>query len=80
MDTFLKHISEYSHLEGSDDAHWCLGIAYEKLGQIEKALEAYEKCILIYEGLHEPDSQYPLKNARKRIEKIKAEQDSQPSP
>ncbi len=72
LDTFLKHISEFSHLEGSDDAHHCLGIAYEKLGQIEKALEAYEKCILIYEGLHEPDSQYPLKNARKRIGKIKA--------
>jgi tetratricopeptide (TPR) repeat protein len=81
LDTFLKHISEYSHLEGSDDAHWCLGLAYEELGQTEKALEAYEKCILIYEGLqHEPDNQYPLKNARKRIEKIKAEQDSRPSP
>jgi len=80
LDTFLKHISEFSHLEGSDDAHYALGIAYEELGQTEKALEAYEKCILIYEGLHEPDSQYPLKNARKRIEKIKAEQDSRPSP
>jgi len=79
LDTFLKHISEYSHLEGSDDAHYCLGRAYEELGQNEKALEAYEKCILIYEGLqHEPDNLYPLKNARKRMEKIKAEQDSRP--
>ena len=81
LDTFLKHISEFSHLQGFEDAHYCLGRAYEELGQNEKALEAYEKYILIYEGLqHEPDNQYPLKNARKRIEKIKAEQDSRPSP
>jgi len=81
LDTFLKHISEFSHLPGFYDAHYCLGRAYEELGQNEKALEAYEKCILIYEGLlHEPDNLYPLKNARKRIEKIKAEQDSRPSP
>ncbi|MFC1603852.1 tetratricopeptide repeat protein [Planctomycetota bacterium] len=80
VDTFLKYINEYSHLEGSEEAHYCLGRAYQELGQNEKALEAYEKCILIYEGLHEPDDQYQLKNARERIEKIKAEQDSRPSP
>ena len=86
LDTFLKHISEFSHLPGSGEAHYCLGFAYDKLGQNEKALEAYEKCILIYEGLHEPDNQYQLnkqyqlKNARARIEKIKAEQDNRPSP
>ncbi len=72
VDTFLKHISEYSHLEGSDDAHYCLGLAYQELGQIENALEAFEKCVLICEGIREPD-QYPLKNARERIERIKAE-------
>jgi tetratricopeptide (TPR) repeat protein len=72
VDTLLKHISEYSHLPGSDDAHYCLGLAYQKLGQNEKALEAYEKCLLIGEGIREPD-QYPLKNARERIERIKAE-------
>ncbi|MBC8470994.1 MAG: tetratricopeptide repeat protein [Planctomycetes bacterium] len=72
LDTFLKHISEFSHLEGSDDAHYCLGRAYEELGQIEKALEAYEKCLDICEGIREPD-QYRLKNVRKRMEKIKAE-------
>jgi tetratricopeptide (TPR) repeat protein len=84
LDTFLKHISEYSHLPGSDVAHYCLGRAYEELGQIEKALEAYEKCLIIGEGILEPDQnligkgilepdQYHLKNARERIEKIKAE-------
>ena len=84
LDTFLKHISEYSHLPGSDVAHYCLGRAYEELGQIEKALEAYEKCLIIGEGILEPDQnligkgildpdQYHLKNARKRIEEIKAE-------
>jgi hypothetical protein len=80
LDTFLKHISEFSHLPGSDNAHYCLGRAYEELGQNEKALEAYEKFFLIYEGLHEPDTQFQLKDARKRIEKIKADQDSRPSP
>jgi hypothetical protein len=77
-DTFLKHISEFSHLPGSDDAYYCLGLAYEELGQYQKALEAFEKSILIYEGRYEPDNQYPLKRARKHIEKIKAEQDSRP--
>lgn len=71
VDTFLKHISEYSHLQGFEDAHWCLGLAYLKLGQNEKALKAFEKCLLICEGLREPD-QYPLKDARKGIEIIKA--------
>jgi hypothetical protein len=89
LDTFLKYINEFSHLEGYNEANYCLGRAYEELGQNEKALEAYEKCILIYEGLYEPDNQYQFKNprehfqlksARKRIEKIKAEQDSRPSP
>jgi len=79
LETFLKYINEYSHLQGIEDAHYCLGRAYQELGQNEKALEAYEKCILIYEGLlHEPDNQHPLKDSRKRIEKIKAEQDSRP--
>ncbi len=80
LDTFLKHISEYSHLPGSDDAHYCLGRAYEELGQNEKALEAYEMCLIIGEGILEPDHyrfknarNYRLKNARKRIEEIKAE-------
>ena len=78
VETFLKHISEFSHLPGSDDAHYCLGRAYEELGQNEKALEAFEKCILIYEGLYEPDRQYLLENARRHIEKIKAEQENRP--
>ena len=72
VDTFLKHISEYGYLPGSDDAHYCLGLAYQELGQNKKALEAFEKCLLIGEGICEPD-QYPLKNARERIGRIKTE-------
>lgn len=71
-DTFLKHISEYSHLQGFEDVHFCLGLAYHELGQNEKALEAFEKCLLICEGIREPD-QFPIKKAREVIEKIKAE-------
>lgn len=71
VDIFLKHISEYSHLQGFEDTHFCLGIGYLKLGQNEKALKAFEKCLLICEGLREPD-QYPLKDAREVIEEIKA--------
>jgi len=78
VDTYLKHISEYGHLPGSDDAHYCLGLAYHILGQNEKALEAYEKCLQIGKDIREPD-QYPVKNARKRIEEIKSEPDSRPS-
>ena len=78
VDTYLKHISEYGHLPGSDDAHYCLGLAYHILGQNEKALEAYEKCLQIGKGIRGPD-QYPVKNARKRIEEIKSEPDSRPS-
>ena len=79
LDTYLKHISEYSHLPGSDDAHYCLGLAYQFLGQNEKALEAYEKCLQIGKGIREPD-QYPVNYARKRIENIKAEQENRSSP
>jgi len=77
VETFLKYINEYSHLPGYDHAYYCLGLAYEGLGQNEKALEAYEKCLLISEGVNEPD-QYSVKSARKHIEKIKAEQNNQP--
>ena len=33
VETFLKYIDEYSHLPGYDHAYYCLGLAYEKLGQ-----------------------------------------------
>jgi tetratricopeptide (TPR) repeat protein len=79
VETFLKYINEYSHLPGFDHAYYCLGLAYEELGQNEKALEAYEKCLLISEGIDEPD-QYSITSAREHIEKIKAEQDNRPSP
>ena len=77
VETFLKYINEYSHLPGYDHAYYCLGLAYEELKQNEKALEAYEKCLLISEGINEPD-QYSVKSARKHIEKIKAEEDNRP--
>jgi len=77
VEIFLKYINEYSHLPGYDHAYYCLGLAYEGLGQNEKALEAYEKCLLISEGINEPD-QYSVKKARERIEKIMTEQDNRP--
>jgi tetratricopeptide (TPR) repeat protein len=70
VETFLKYINEYSHLPGYDHAYYCLGLAYEKLGQNKKALEAYEKCLLINEGTNEPD-QYSVKKAREHIAKLK---------
>lgn len=70
VETFLKYINEFSHLPGYDHAYYCLGLAYEELGQNEKALEAYEKCLLISEGINEPD-QYSVKKAREHIAKLK---------
>jgi tetratricopeptide (TPR) repeat protein len=70
IDTYQKSIREYGHLKGwIESTHFYLGCAYMKTGQNDKALQAFQNCILMGEGIRDSDK-FPLKHARERIEKL----------
>jgi hypothetical protein len=80
IEAYQKAISEYPNRKGwSETTYFYLGCAYLDTGQKEKALDAFEKCLATGEGVRKPE-QFPLKDARECIAKIKAEQNKQPSP
>ncbi len=72
IEVYEKAIREYSNLKGWIEAtYFYLGAAYFQTGQKDKALEAFKNCLLIGEGVRDPEK-FPLKNARKYIEKLKS--------
>ena len=73
IEAYLKAVSEYPNHKGwSETTYFYLGCAYLDIGQKEKALDAFEKCLVVGEGVRKPE-QFPLKDARECIDKIKAE-------
>jgi tetratricopeptide (TPR) repeat protein len=69
--TYEKAVSEYPNLKGwIESTYFYLGRAYMDIGQKEKALDAFEKCLAAGQGVRKPD-QFPLKDAREYIDKIK---------
>jgi tetratricopeptide (TPR) repeat protein len=76
IEAYQKAVSEYPNLKGLiETTYFYLGRAYMEKGQIEKALDAFEKCLAAGQGVRKPE-QFPLKDAREYIAKIKTEQDS----
>ncbi|MHC4170599.1 MAG: tetratricopeptide repeat protein, partial [Planctomycetota bacterium] len=77
---YEKAVSEYPDLKGWIEAtYFYLGRAYMDIGQRQKALDAFEKCLAAGQGVRKPE-QFPLKDARECIAEIKAAQDNRPSP
>jgi len=72
IETYLTAISEYSLRRGLGWIYFYLGHAYMDKGQNDKALEAFENCLVSNEGISEPDK-FPLKDAREYIAKIKSQ-------
>jgi hypothetical protein len=80
IEAYQKAVSEYPNLKGWIESTWFyLGCAYMDIGENEKALDAFEKCLAAGQGVRKPD-QFPLKDARECIAKIKTAKDSPPSP
>jgi outer membrane lipoprotein-sorting protein len=70
IQTYKAAIAQYSLRRGLGSIYFYLGRAYMDKGQNEKALEAFENCLVSNEGISEPDK-FPLKDAREYIAKIK---------
>jgi tetratricopeptide (TPR) repeat protein len=71
ISVFQKAVREYPHLKGWIDSTWYyLGREYTKIGQNDKALEAFENCLKAGEGVRDPEK-FPLKDAREAIAKLK---------
>ena len=72
IETYQTAIAEYSLRRGLGWIYFYLGRAYMDKGQNEKALQAFESCLVSNEGISEPDK-FPLKDARECIAKIKGQ-------
>ncbi len=80
IEAYQKAVIEFPNLKGwIESTYFYLGRAYMDIGQKEKALDAFEKCLAAGQGVRRPE-QFPLKDARENIAKIKAEQDSRLRP
>jgi tetratricopeptide (TPR) repeat protein len=70
ISTFEKTIREYGNMKGwIESTYFYLGCAYMDEGQKDKALAAFQNCIIMGEGIRDSDK-FPLKNAREYIEKL----------
>ncbi len=77
---YEKAVSEYPDLKGwIESTYFYLGRAYMDIGEREKALDAFEKCLAAGQGIRKPE-QFPLKEARECIAQIKNTGDKRPSP
>jgi tetratricopeptide (TPR) repeat protein len=69
---YEKAVREYPYRYGwIESTYFYLGSAYEGQGQMDKALEAYDNCLIAGRGVRDPDT-FPLKDARECIEYIKS--------
>ncbi|UCE47552.1 MAG: tetratricopeptide repeat protein [Phycisphaerales bacterium] len=71
VEVLRKQLAQYGHLEGHESTYYKLGRACLDMGDKEKALKAFEKCLAVGAGRHGPD-EYPLKQAREAIAQIKS--------
>jgi tetratricopeptide (TPR) repeat protein len=70
IETYEKCVKEYPDLKGWIDAtYFYLGRAYADTGHTDKALEAFKNCLIMGEGIRQPDK-FPLKDARENIKKL----------
>ena len=73
IEAYEKAVSEYPDHKGwIESTYFYLGRAYMDIGQRETALDAFEKCLAAGQGIRKPD-QFPLKDARMCIAKIKGQ-------
>ena len=73
IEVFQKAIREFPHLKGWIESTWFyLGNEYRQIGQMDKALEAFENCLAAGAGVRNPE-RFPLKEAREAIAKIKGQ-------
>jgi outer membrane lipoprotein-sorting protein len=70
IETYKAAIAQYSLRRGLGGIYFYLGRAYMDKGQNDKALEAFENCLVSNKGISEPDK-FPLRDAREYIAKIK---------
>lgn len=74
IESFEKAVREYPMLKGwSESTYFYLGRAYMKTGQKDKALEAFRNCLVIGEGIRDPNT-FPLKHACGYIEKLESKE------
>jgi hypothetical protein len=73
IEAYEKAVREYAHLKGWIEAtYFYLGSVYMRQGRNDEALEAFESCLKAGEEVRKPD-QFPLKEARAYIAKIKGQ-------
>ena len=71
IETFEKSTREHGHLKGwIESTYFYLGYVYMETGRNDKALQAFQNCILMGEGVRDPDK-FPLKDARECIQKLR---------
>lgn len=69
--TYQKSLKEYEHLRGwTPSTYYYLGRAYGKNGQKDKALEAFQNCIIIGESIGANTEKFPIKDSRQDIERL----------
>jgi len=69
VEVLQKQLSEYGYLEGHESTYYKLGCAYRDLGRKDEALKAFEECLALGAGRHNPD-EYPLQQAREQIRQL----------
>lgn len=72
VEVLQKLLAEYGYLEGCESTYYVLGRAYLDTGDEDKALAAFEHCLVIGAERREPD-QYTLKQAREQIRQLKGQ-------
>jgi tetratricopeptide (TPR) repeat protein len=72
IETYKAAIAQYSLRRGLGGIYFYLGRAYIDKGQNDKALEAFENCLVSNKGISDPDK-FPLKDAREYITKLKGQ-------
>jgi len=71
--TYQKSVKEYEYLKGwTFSTYYYLGRSYVKNGQKDKAVNAFQNCLIIGESIGGDVDKFPLKDARQYIEKLKS--------